>query len=381
MSTRQSRHLLPILVGLVAGCGTLLVVGTLLTGPLPIARVASASVQNASPPGEIDLPAGQEPAAVRSEEPIEEPRSTATVPATATVPPVRTPTPAPLRPLATIASSTATPSAAPATATVAAPSPTATPARLVLPAARDAAVPILMYHYIRVNPDPTDAIGYGLSITPDLFAAHMGFLAERGYQAVPMRELDPYLGTGRLPTLKTTVLTFDDGYRDAYVEAWPVLKQHGFRATIYMITDLIENRRYLTAAQLRELNAAGIEIGSHTVTHSDLPSLSIDRARRELVESRAVLERLLGGPVTSFCYPSGRSSLAVRQAVRQAGYRSAVTVEPGLFRATEDAVAIPRVRVYGGMGLRQLARSLGEAPPDPARWAGFLDDRPNPRRG
>jgi hypothetical protein len=93
-----------------------------------------------------------------------------------------------------------------------------------------------------------------------------------------------------------------------------------------------------------------------------------------------VLERILGGPVTSFCYPSGRNNAAVRAAVKAAGYASAVTVEPGLFRGREDRFAIPRVRVYGGMGLASLARAIGEPAPDPVTWRASLADAPQPRR-
>jgi peptidoglycan/xylan/chitin deacetylase (PgdA/CDA1 family) len=137
-----------------------------------------------------------------------------------------------------------------------------------------------MYHYVRVNPDPADLIGYGLSTPPPLFAAQMDFLAERGYRVVPMRRLEELLGSGRVPDEKTVVVTLDDGYRDAYTEAFPVLRTRGFGATIFVITDLIDNPRYLSVAQLRELSASGFEIGSHSASHSDLPSLNPQRLRR-----------------------------------------------------------------------------------------------------
>jgi peptidoglycan/xylan/chitin deacetylase (PgdA/CDA1 family) len=191
-----------------------------------------------------------------------------------------------------------------------------------------------------------------------------------------MRDLNQYVGTGRLPTEKWVVLTFDDGYRDAYAEAWPVLKRYGFGATIYAISDLIDSPRYLTKEQLRELAAAGIEIGSHSATHPELPALNAAKLRHEVADSRTTLERIVGGPVLSFCYPSGHHTAVVRQAVQAAGYQSAVTVEPGLFRGREERFQIPRVRVYGGMGLSSLARALGEPRPDSKRWPGQLDDRP-----
>jgi peptidoglycan/xylan/chitin deacetylase (PgdA/CDA1 family) len=159
------------------------------------------------------------------------------------------------------------------------------------------------------------------------------------------------------------VLTFDDGYRDAYTAAWPVLKKYGFGATFFVITDLIDNPRYLTKDQIRELAANDMEIGDHSASHSELPALSRAQLQREIVESKAVLERILGGPVLSFCYPSGHNSLAVRQVVQAAGYASAVTVDPGVYRGKGDRLQIPRVRVYGGITLADFARAIGEAPP------------------
>jgi peptidoglycan/xylan/chitin deacetylase (PgdA/CDA1 family) len=322
---------------------------------------------------------------------VEAPEREAAASAPADPPPAAPTEPASPSPTATAATarlaavSIAIEAAASPTATAAVPTASPTDASLAgapRPAARaapGAPVPILMYHYIRVNPDPTDTIGYGLSVPPPLFAAQMDFLLERGYRVVPMRRLEALLDSGHVPDEKTVVLTLDDGYRDAYTEAFPVLSSHGFGATMFVITDLIDNPRYLSVAQLKELSAAGIEIGSHSATHSDLPSLSPQRLRREVGDSRAALERILGGPVTSFCYPSGRNNAAVRAAVKEAGYASAVTVEPGLLRGREDRFAIPRVRVYGGMGIASLARAIGEPAPDPARWRTFLYDAPQPR--
>lgn len=288
-------------------------------------------------------------------------------------PPTPLPTQPPPAPTATAAIPTAT--AVPAATQAPSPTVAASPTRQVAPRTAPG-VPILMYHYVRVNPDPKDEIGFGLSVNPDQFAAHMQFLAERGYKVVPMRELNEYVGTGKLPAEKWAVLTFDDGYRDAYTDAWPVLKKLGFGATIFMITDLIDNPRYLTQAQLKELNAAGVEIGSHSASHPELPQLNAAHLRHEVFDSRDALTRLLGGPIASFCYPSGHNSAAVRQAVQAAGYASAVTVDPGLFKGKEDRFQIPRVRVYGGMGLGSFARALGEPLPDRAAYGAVVDDRP-----
>jgi peptidoglycan/xylan/chitin deacetylase (PgdA/CDA1 family) len=328
----------------------------------PVAAIGEDETFDPSPEAEVSVgetdPPASSPEATAT--PTVESTATAALALRAVEPPTRT------------ATSTAVPTVPP--------TPVPSPTRAFASAAPGAGVPILMYHYIRVNPDPNDQIGYGLSVTPEAFKAEMEFLAARGYRAIAMRDLEPYVATGRTPPEKTVVLTFDDGYRDFYTEAFPLLKKLGFGATLYMITDLIDNNRYLTADMLRELSAAGIEVGSHSASHADMPSLRPDRLRHELVDSRAILEGIVGRPVVAFCYPSGRYSASVRQAVQAAGYTTSVTVEPGIFHGKEERFTIPRVRIYGGMGLGQYARSLGESPPDAARWPGQIADVPY-RRG
>ena len=258
------------------------------------------------------------------------------------------------------------------------PAKTATPVRAYAPRPAANGVPILMYHYIRVNPDRRDKLGYGLSVTPDLFRAHVEFLNERGYHAITMRDLTAMLDAKILPPEKSIVLTFDDGYRDAYTEAWPVLKQYGFSATLYVVTDFLEQGPYLTRPQVRELHDSGIEIASHSLSHLNLPTLSTQRITREIFDSRAILQEVIGAPVTNFCYPSGKYNEAIERVVRAAGYGSATTVEHGIIRGNENRMAMPRVRMYGGIGLSSFANLIGEPPPDAAKWRQFLYDRPMP---
>jgi hypothetical protein len=104
----------------------------------------------------------------------------------------------------------------------------------------DEQVPILMYHYIRPDPGPDDPIGQGLSVSPELFAEHLAFLADGGYTPITMADLaDIWDGREPMPP-KPIVLTFDDGYRDFYTDAWPLLRQYGFPATVYVITSVID---------------------------------------------------------------------------------------------------------------------------------------------
>ena len=260
----------------------------------------------------------------------------------------------------------ATPTATPSATRVATPTPTERPspthassATLTPPASPTSIpvrtswrVPILMYHYIRVNPDPSDRLGFSLSIPPAEFDRQMRYLAEDGYGTVSFDQI--YDSSQPLPE-KPILLTFDDGYADAYTAAFPVLQRYGFQATFYVVTDFVGRPGYLTVEQIREMAAAGMSFGSHSVSHLSLTTLSAERLERELSQSRTQLESLLERPVLDLCYPLGRFNQGVRQAVERAGYRSATTTQYGFASSAGDQLLLPRIRIWGGLILRNFA--------------------------
>lgn len=274
------------------------------------------------------------------------PMSTPASIAPATLAPTPSPTPAPTpTPSPTPA---ATPSATPA------PSPTATPS-----AGQTQPVPIVMYHYVRPDPGPSDPAGQDLSVTPEDFAAEMDYLAAQHYTTMTLGELEAVRERHASLPAKPVVLTFDDGYRDFYTAAWPVLRQHHFKATIFVITGVVDSERYLTWDMIRELDGSGlIEVGSHTVDHPELPALSDAQARAEIIDSKTALEQRLGHPVIAFSYPSGHYGQREVDDVRQAGYRCAVTTRGAFSRAADPALELPRFRIHGTRGLPQLQANL-----------------------
>ena len=299
-------------------------------------------------PEPTDLPAASEladPLATPSEPPAAaDPEPT---PDTGTLPPG---TGGELNPTATaIAPAVEVPVAPAATAPVAAPAQ----------ARGTTVIPILMYHYVRVVNDPSDQIGINLSVTPSMFAAQMQFLADKGYTTLTMREVYAILaGQQPLPP-KPIALTFDDGYRDFYTAAWPVLQQHGFKATAYIITDFIGWDAYMTWPMLQELNAGGlVEIGAHTRSHSDLRGLSNARRWDEIIGSKAILEQGLGSPVVSFCYPAGYYNAAASADVKRANYLTATTTQAGTKQNLQWAYELPRVRVNGPDSLNTWAKKF-----------------------
>lgn len=238
--------------------------------------------------------------------------------------------------------------------TQAPPSATPAPVRVAngVPVGQSKAGPIAMYHYIRrVDPD-SDELGYQLSIRPELFEVHMAWLAKNGYTGVSLQTLLHCTGrVGRAqpgescPALPMA-LTFDDGYMDAYTAALPILQRYGFSGTFYIVGDFIGQPGYMGWNELKVLRDAGMEIGSHSISHPDLTQLDLETLNHQLLQSKALLEEHLQIRVTSFCYPAGKYNAEVEEQVRLAGYENATTTLWALDGS--DIFALPRRRVLGG---------------------------------
>src|SRR2546430_7546414 len=182
----------------------------------------------------------------------------------------------------------------------------------------------------------------------------------------------------RLPD-RPVVLTFDDGYRDVYTTAFPILRAHRFKAVSYVVSGFVNSPVSVTAEQVLEMDAGGIEIGAHTVSHADLTRLSGTGLWREVYESKTALEALLGHAVLDFCYPSGRVDDAVVSAVQAAGFQTATTTQPGVLHAAADRYLWTRVRVSGGEPLDRLVADLGA--PEPTEVEALPAPPPAPLHG
>jgi peptidoglycan/xylan/chitin deacetylase (PgdA/CDA1 family) len=157
--------------------------------------------------------------------------------------------------------------------------------------------------------------------------------------------------------------TFDDGYADTLTSAAPILKRYGFRATCYVVSGALgdynrwdaqflqETKPLMSRQQLDAWLAAGMEVGSHSCSHRRLHELPTDAARDEIAESRVALGNLLGVSIEHFAYPFGAFTADTVELVRRAGYASAVTVVPGVARASDDHLQLPRILVNGERGL------------------------------
>jgi peptidoglycan/xylan/chitin deacetylase (PgdA/CDA1 family) len=236
--------------------------------------------------------------------------------------------------------------------------------RLSLPARlphREIEVPILMYHRINIASPTAPTMTRRLTVHPADFARQMRWLKRRGYRTVTQRELFTALMQGRPLGRRAIMITFDDGYRDAFDKAAPVLSKLRMRATAYVISGRIVNgdRHFLSWGLIRGLERRGIEIGSHSVSHSDLTQLSDRDLLHELVRSRRALERGLCHPVQWLAYPFGAYDERVVKLARRAGYVLGVTTQAGAFQSAKQPLALRRLRVLDSTGVRGLAALLG----------------------
>ncbi len=198
----------------------------------------------------------------------------------------------------------------------------------------------------------------GTRVTPRQFSRQMDWLRDNGYRTVTLSQAASMMAAGAGVRPRLACLTFDDAYQSVFLYALPILKDHGFTATVFVLSGYVgqENRwdlnwggrhfRHLGWNELREMQAAGIEIGSHGASHRDLRRLRDEELQQELSGSKRALEDGLGGEVVSFCYPFGRYDRRVRQAVIEAGYRCACSHSPDMPNSALDSFALRRCGVY-----------------------------------
>lgn len=221
--------------------------------------------------------------------------------------------------------------------------------------ARDGIIPrplILAYH--SVNSERTD----NLAVRTSDFRRQLEWLRRRGYVAITLQR---YLMEGST-SKRTAIITFDDGYADNYTQAFPVLKEYGFRATVFLVSDYVgteriypwdrarargraESYRALAWKQVHEMQEWGVEFGSHTCTHPRLAEIDADISREEIRRSRDDLAAKLGREVVSFSYPQGNLNAKVVAAVRDSGYSGAV-VTPTRQGLPHSSFLLRRVGVY-----------------------------------
>ena len=215
---------------------------------------------------------------------------------------------------------------------------------------------ILMYHSVAENNEfPT--------VKPADFKEQIEYLHEKKFNVIKLSALVGLINNrGKIP-LKTVCLTFDDGYRDNFLNVLPELKKYGFPATIFVSTALIGERKelengrefkYLNESDIKEMLKSGlVDFGSHSHNHVKLSSLANQRLEAELKTSKRILSSLTGGEIISLSYPIGRYNQET-EIMAKSLYKIICTVEPGRVSENDNAWRLKRNSVDSQVSFSQF---------------------------
>lgn len=226
--------------------------------------------------------------------------------------------------------------------------------------ARALRVPILMYHYISDPPAGADRFRLDLSVRPSMFEAHLQYLRQAGYETVSLSDLIFYLTQGHPLPPQPVVLTFDDGYRDAYEEAFPRLLRYGFHGTFFVLTGRADegDPRYLSWEQIRQMSEAGMDIQLHGREHVPLSGRDNAFLFYHIIGGKQSIEAHTGRPVRFFAYPSSRYDRNLLRFLEGYSFWGAVTTAYGADERLENRFVWPRIRIRGTDDVKTLAWKL-----------------------
>ena len=209
-------------------------------------------------------------------------------------------------------------------------------------------IPVLMYHHIGELPKGSDQIRAGLTISKDEFSQQLNQLYNNGYRTVTLREFMNFLEYNESLPDKSIMITFDDGYKDAFENAIPLLQEHSYKAVFAIITNFIDRPEYATWGDVSLAYQNGFDIVSHSQTHFDAYNVDAERLREEMAQSRQDIFDHLYFWTDVFIYPFGHFTLEEEKIASNLGFRAAFTTKPGLVSFGTNRFELPRVRVSPG---------------------------------
>jgi len=219
-------------------------------------------------------------------------------------------------------------------------------------------ITVLMYH--RIN--DKNASG-NLDVPIRNFEEQMKYLVQKKYKTLSLKEFKELLyGKKRGATRKKYILiTFDDGWKDNYTNAFPILKKYSLKGTVFLVSQTIKNKKYfqyLSLEEIIEMEEYGIDFGSHTLSHKELTKLEPAKAKMEINQSKLSLEKLLHKPVVSFCYPRGKLNSNIVSYVSKAGYELAFTIYPGKNTPKTNPLILKRTEISGNDSFFDFKKKL-----------------------
>ncbi len=221
-------------------------------------------------------------------------------------------------------------------------------------------VPVLMYHYISDPPPGADKYRLDLSVSPKNFQLQLQWLKDNQFTSISPQDLIDALLKGTQLPRRPVLLTFDDGYEDAYSIAFPLLKEFGFKGTFFVVTDWMDSGKggHFTWAQAREMSRAGMSIESHSRRHKDLTQVDAETLHEEIVGSLDAIEKNVGIRPNVFCYPSGHFNVEAMKALHAAGVVAAFTTRDGIYHTDSNMLRLPRVRMRDTTTIKIFDREL-----------------------
>ena len=214
-------------------------------------------------------------------------------------------------------------------------------------------IPVLMYHSIDYEK------GNELRIPKEKFREQMKYLKDNGFTALSLDELYRHLVLGTKLAEKPIVITLDDGYADNYTNAFPVLKEFGFKAAVFMITSMLDTgNSYLNSEQIKEMDKNGIAIEAHTVNHPKLDGLIYSEQLKELKDSKDALEKILGREMKYFAYPYGKFNNDTFKAVEEVGYKMAFHMNGGISQISNGIYKLHRIYISDKHNMQQFKQRV-----------------------
>lgn len=205
----------------------------------------------------------------------------------------------------------------------------------------DRGICILAYHCIR------DEKNNRLMIPKQQFKQQMKYIKDNGYTTITLDQLSKYMLENKTIPKKSIIITFDDGYEDNYKYAYPILKEFDLKATVFVIPKTIDKEKdYMTLTQLKELQANGIDIESHTLNHEKLTVLSFEKQLNTLKESKKTLENILNKKVNYIAYPYAKYNSGTLKATMNSGYVLGFILGGKVARKNDGIYTLHRISVF-----------------------------------
>ena len=229
-------------------------------------------------------------------------------------------------------------------------------------------VPVIMYHRV-INNAENEGV-YGTYIYEDMFKKHLQYLKDKNYTVITFKDLDKIGWRNRFEKdRKYIILTFDDGYKDNYDLAFPILKEFNFKATIFLMGSLTYNewdvkaggeRKFslMSVEMIKEMQDYGIEFGAHTFNHPKINTLSNEEIEHQIVDVKKPLEEKIGKEIITFAYPYGILNDYAKKMAKKVGYTFALATDSGSVCLSDDLYQIRRIAIFPNTNLFSFKRKV-----------------------